>query len=463
MFAAFHRFDGEHARLLTPTDDTTVGVVFGNGNAVIENITTNTKLRVEDQPDEVILLRPDETPELQRVVVCFYYRQSHTKNPSFDVKAYGLNQSTESTLGSSSARQLPIFLQVGDEIGVTGYRSNSRHRLTASVRANVRTVWGNYKHVAMGLDDGTLMIWTVKSHWDSSLHFEWHHSIIVPDEAQLLSTHVSRTYISLLLQQASTSSEAPLRILSARLFHLASAKICTCFRDKGILTSVNGATSPPYFQSSQSKPQTSKSISEIGTWCSGDCLRLWMSYRVPTQTLSSLKVTASYVKPYILGVIHDRTLRLLYPRSINAYEQDHNLLPNKKCAILDLSRLFSLENHRIREIDDDDLITFSASTDFKQSVDKDDKAISIALWRMSHQHPSSTVFLVNVREPVHWLMSQEMEDNESITQERTFSPKIEQTVFTPSPVVDVQLMWHSTMLMITNQGEILAYAGLNKA
>ncbi|CAG8597401.1 1990_t:CDS:2, partial [Dentiscutata heterogama] len=138
---------------------------------------TGPPLRIDDDPTFLLLLDvPHNSNEPTTSLVVTFHIHLKERAGSFEVRAYESLPNLENSNGGSAFGLIPIVLQVGEERLVKDFKSYGQR-------------------VVMLCESNEIILWNLKKHWDSSLRFEWHSTISLPNSYPVTSLCVTQGFI----------------------------------------------------------------------------------------------------------------------------------------------------------------------------------------------------------------------------------------------------------------------------
>ncbi|CAG8713189.1 2111_t:CDS:2, partial [Racocetra persica] len=223
-------------RFLQSSSQSLTAFIYIDGTIEIHpsKASTGSPLRIDDDPTFLLLLDvPHNSNEPTTSLVITFHIHLKERAGSFEVRAYEFLPNLDNSNGGSAFGLIPIVLQVGEERLTFTYK-NRIYRLTASVSSCPRYITGYGQRVVMLCESNEIILWNLKKHWDSSLRFEWHSTISLPNSFPVTSLCVTQNFIFFSSTAfKSKLNEECLCVISIK--KLLAVKLCTCYNREEIL------------------------------------------------------------------------------------------------------------------------------------------------------------------------------------------------------------------------------------
>ncbi|CAG8543015.1 7133_t:CDS:2 [Dentiscutata erythropus] len=194
-------------RFLQSSSQSLTAFIYVDGTIEIHpsKASTGPPLRIDDDPTFLLLLDvPHNSNEPTTSLVVTFHIHLKERAGSFEVRAYEFLPNLENSNGGSAFGLIPIVLQVGEERLVKDFKSSLKNKqvsnfffysLTASVASCPKYITGYGQRVVMLCESNEIILWNLKKHWDSSLRFEWHSTISLPNSYPVTSLCVTQSFI----------------------------------------------------------------------------------------------------------------------------------------------------------------------------------------------------------------------------------------------------------------------------
>ncbi|CAG8648160.1 7449_t:CDS:2 [Gigaspora margarita] len=184
-------------RFLQSSTQSLTAFIYVDGTIEIHpsKASTGPPLRIDDDPTFLLLLDvPHNSNEPTNSLVVTFHIHLKERAGSFEVRAYEFLPTLENSNGGSAFGLIPIVLQVGEERLVKDFKSSLKN----------------------------------KQHWDSSLRFEWHGTISLPNSYPVTNLCVTQSFIFF----GSTTFKSKLDeecLCVITIKKLLTGKICGCY------------------------------------------------------------------------------------------------------------------------------------------------------------------------------------------------------------------------------------------
>ncbi|KAF0396456.1 hypothetical protein F8M41_010069 [Gigaspora margarita] len=218
-------------RFLQSSTQSLTAFIYVDGTIEIHpsKASTGPPLRIDDDPTFLLLLDvPHNSNEPTNSLVVTFHIHLKERAGSFEVRAYEFLPTLENSNGGSAFGLIPIVLQVGEERLVKDFKSSLKNKLTASVASCPKYITGYGQRVVMLCESNEIILWNLKKHWDSSLRFEWHSTISLPNSYPVTSLCVTQSFIFF----SSTTFKSKLDeecLCVITIKKLLTGKICGCY------------------------------------------------------------------------------------------------------------------------------------------------------------------------------------------------------------------------------------------